>query len=162
MSNSSRQKSGSIARLWAALQPVENLLGVGRYAAVGLMGTIIDIGLYALLHIVFGMPILFANSIACCTGMLNNYFFHRYWTFGNRVHKPVSIQFSQFIGVSISGLILNNLLVLWLGQSFAFLFASDATSDLLSKVAAQVISTFWNFFINHLWTFREPAKDLQQ
>lgn len=162
VSNSSRAKPAGSARLWIALNPGEKLLGVGRYATVGLMGTLIDIGLFALLHIVFGVPILLANSIACCAGMLNNYFFHRYWTFAKRVHKPMGLQLFQFIVVSLSALTVNNLLVLWLAQPFALVFTLDATSDLLSKVTAQVISTFWNFFINHLWTFREPVKDLQQ
>jgi putative flippase GtrA len=126
--------------------------------AVGLMGTILDIGLYAVLHILLGMPILLANSISYCAGMINNYFFHRYWTFANRSHKAVSLQLSEFTLVSLSGLIVNNLLVLLLGHPFALLFSADAASDLLSKVAAQGLSMCWNFFANHLWTFREQIK----
>ena len=158
VSNSSEQNPEKIAHIRLAVQPIDKILGVGRYVAVGLMGTILDIGLYALLHIVMGMPILLANSISYCAGMINNYFFHRYWTFANRSRKAVSLQISEFAAVSLSGLIVNNLLVLLLGQPFALIFASEATSDLLSKVAAQGLSMCWNFLANHLWTFREPVK----
>jgi len=160
--NPSRQSPVENPRNSAAVQPNDKILGIGRYLAVGLLGTILDIGLYALLHIVLGMPILLANSIAYCTGMINNYFFHRYWTFANRTHKAVGLQLSEFTVVSLSGLIVNNLLVLLLGQPFSLLITSDAASDLLSKVAAQGLSMCWNFLVNHLWTFREPAKALHK
>jgi putative flippase GtrA len=158
VSNSSRQSPVNTDQISLVEQPNDKILSVGRYVVVGLMGTILDIGLYALLHIMLGMPILLANSISYCAGMLNNYFFHRYWTFANRSHKAVSLQLSEFMLVCISGLIVNNLLVLLFAQPFGLLFASDATSDLLSKVAAQGLSMCWNFLANHLWTFREPAK----
>ena len=94
--------------------------------------------------------------------MINNYFFHRYWTFANREHKAVGLQLSEFVVVSLSGLVVNNLLVLAFGQPFGLMFASDATGDILSKVAAQGLSMCWNFLVNHLWTFREPVKVLHQ
>ncbi|MDR3574533.1 MAG: GtrA family protein [Anaerolineaceae bacterium] len=156
--NSSRQNLRKIEPIKGSIRSKDKLLSIGRYAAVGLMGTLLDIGLYALLHIVLGMPILLANSVSYCAGMINNYFFHRYWTFSNRSHKAVSLQLSEFAVVSLSGLIVNNLLVLLLGGPFALIFASDATSDLLSKVTAQGLSMCWNFLVNHLWTFREPVK----
>jgi putative flippase GtrA len=162
VSDPSRQNPEKINRSRAALQSNEKILSAGKYVAVGLMGTILDIGLYALLHIVIGMPILLANSIAYTTGMINNYFFHRYWTFANREHKAVGLQLSEFVVVSLSGLVVNNLLVLAFGQPFGLMFASDATGDILSKVAAQGLSMCWNFLVNHLWTFREPVKVLHQ
>ena len=154
ISNSSRQDPVKMAHITPTVQTNDKTQSIGRYLAVGLMGTILDIGLYAILHIFLGMPILLANSISYCAGLVNNYFFHRYWTFANRTHKAFGLQLSEFTVVSISGLIVNNLLVLLLGQPFGLLFASDATSDLLSKVAAQGLSMCWNFLVNHLWTFR--------
>lgn len=147
-----------MAQLKPAAQTKDKIQNIGRYMAVGLIGTILDIGLYAVLHIVLGVPILLANSISYCAGLVNNYFFHRYWTFANRTHKAFGLQLSEFTVVSLSGLIVNNLLVLLLGQPFALLFSSDATTDLLSKVAAQGFSMCWNFLVNHLWTFRDRSK----
>jgi putative flippase GtrA len=158
VSNSSRHSPANMNHVSLVDQPNDKILSVARYVVVGLLGTILDIGLYAILHILLGMPILLANSISYSAGMLNNYFFHRYWTFAKRSHKAVSLQLSEFALVCISGLIVNNLLVLLFAQPFGLLFASDATSDLLSKVAAQGLSMCWNFLANHLWTFREPAK----
>ena len=52
-----------MAHITPAVQTNDKIQNIGRYLAVGLMGTILDIGLYAILHIFLGMPILLANSI---------------------------------------------------------------------------------------------------
>ena len=63
-------------------------------------------------------------------------------------NKNYHIQYSKFLIVSIGGLILSQ-------RIFIFGVHYLKISDILTKLAAVVIVTFWNFALNKLWTFRK-------
>ncbi len=125
----------------------------GRYFVVGAMGTTLDVGLYMVLHLVLHVPDLAANTLAYSAGIINNFFFHRYWTFSDRPRKAALAQFGQFLAVSLTALAVNNLLVLALALPIGSLFVSEAVGDVATKAAATAASMVWNFIANHLWTF---------
>ncbi|HEX9615843.1 MAG TPA: GtrA family protein [Anaerolineales bacterium] len=137
-----------------------NLLTAARFLLVGMLGTLVDFSLFALLHTPLGMPTLFANSLSYSAGILNNYILHRRWTFAHRPQRAASKQFSQFMGVSLSALLINNLVVLLLTSSFSEQFAENAFGVYFAKVCAIGVGMIWNFLANHLWIFRAaPASD---
>lgn len=127
-----------------------------RFMAVGLLGTIIDFSLFAILSSQLGLPMLFANSLSYCAGIFNNFFLHRRWTFADRPRKAAGSQFIQFAGVSLSALAVNNIIVVLLAPVFGAMLPDDSQAAVLAKLCAIIVGIGWNFLANHFWTFR-PA-----
>lgn len=137
----------------------DTLRCVWRFLAVGMLGTLIDIALFAGLHAWLGVPTLVANSLSYSVGIVNNFVWHRYWTFTHRPRKHSGMQFSQFAVVSLSALMLNNLIVLLLAPSFGALFVHVGYGALAAKICATGVGLCWNFLANNFWTFRDaPLK----
>jgi putative flippase GtrA len=124
------------------------------------MGTLIDVSLFMVFHLLLGAPALAANTLSYGAGVLNNYFFHRAWTFANRPRKAAGRQFPQFVSVSLGALIANNLIVLLLAPAFGGLFSDPLHGALAAKICATAIGMGWNFLANHLWTFRAGGSSL--
>ena len=129
---------------------------VGRYLAVGVLNTLIDVGLFAGLTGWLGLPTLAANTLAYSVGILNGYILNRLWTYGDRPGKTIGVQFSQFVTVSLVALMINNLVVGSLTPPLSMLISSGAGA-LLAKAIATGASLGWNFLLNHFWTFRSQA-----
>ena len=147
-----------MAQRVGAFQNNDVLRSAGRFLLVGMLGTLVDFSLFAVLHLLLGAPALFANTLSYSAGIVNNYTFHRKWTFALRPHKAAGRQFSQFVGVSLTALLANNLIVLLLAPSLSALFANPALGALLAKLFAIGLGTVWNFLANHLWTFRNEVR----
>jgi putative flippase GtrA len=94
-----------------------------RFCAVGLVNTLIDFGLFALLYYSAGWPLLGAHGASFSAATANSYVLNRKWTFGEAAgsHRR---QFPKFIAVACVGLILSagviyllkNLMVVWLAK----------------------------------------------
>jgi putative flippase GtrA len=121
------------------------------------MGTAIDVVLFALLRIRLGIPDLLANSAAYGAGTVNNFVFHRNWTFAGQQRKSLGRQFAQFVAVSAMALAVNNLLLILLENAFDALFATSEVGELLAKVCAMVAGMCLSFILQHTWTFRTHA-----
>jgi putative flippase GtrA len=135
------------------------LRSLGRFLAVGALGTLIDFCLFTGLHVALGAPILLANVLSYSAGILNNFFLHRYWTFAERPRKGHSSQFSQFLAVSLTALALNTLLVSLLAGPLSALLSHAAAGALAAKACGTAVGLAWNFAANHLWTFRPGDKE---
>ena len=129
-----------------------------RFVMVGLLGTLLDIGLFTVLRVRIGMPTLAANTISYSAGIVNNYVLHRRWTYADRPRKALGAQFSQFAAVGLSALLLNNLLVLLLVSPLGALFAHAGYGDVSAKICATGVGLCWNFLANSFWTFAEASK----
>lgn len=137
----------------------ESLHSLVRFLAVGAVGTLLDIGLFAILNILLGVPALIANTLSYSAGIVNNYVLHRNWTYASRPQRAVHKQFVQFAVVSLSALALNNLIVFLFTPLFARFFTETGVAAILAKVMAVGIGVGWNFLINHFWTFRTKPQD---
>jgi putative flippase GtrA len=135
---------------------------MARFLSVGAVGTLLDISLFTALHILLNVPTLLANTLSYSAGIINNYLLHRNWTYADRSRKKMGAQFSQFALVSLSALVLNNLLVLWLTPRFDLFFANVPYGAILAKVFATGVGVCWNFFANNSWTFDDSTKGAQQ
>ena len=124
-----------------------------RFGIVGILATLIDFLLFAGLHLWLGVLVILANTISYSTSIVTKYFMHRSWTFANRPRKPMKTQFPQFALVSLSGLVLNDLLILLLAKPLGLLFGSSNAGSLMAKVCATGVILVWNFVINHFWIF---------
>jgi len=129
---------------------------LAKFSITGIINTLIDFGVLNLLVQVFSWSVLPANSISFSLAVINSYFLNKYWTFKDK--QPIHVkQFSIFLGVSIIGLGLSNLLIyegLELFKIHDFGLNFDWHYNIAKAVSA-VIVLLWNFLASKFWVFHE-------
>jgi len=130
------------------------IISAARFAAVGMLGTFIDFTLFFAAQVFLNLPILAVNVVSYSAGIINNYYFHRTWTFAVRPQKAVTKQFTLFVMISLMALAINSMVVFTLKPLLAVHFNDPTLAALLAKIFATAAGLFWNFFANHMWTFR--------
>ena len=118
-----------------------------KFAIVGAIGTMIDVGLLFVLHEKVGLNLYVSNAISFSAAVLNNYTWNSLWTFGDQ-DKQHGRQIVQFLIVSVVGLVLSSLLLALFHDGLGLYY-------LIAKLLSIVIVLFWNFTANRFWTFRE-------
>lgn len=136
-----------------------------KYVLVGIVGTLIDVGVLAFLVEYFQIDptsdarmYLFV-TIAFLLAVANNFLLNQWWTFQVKA-KGQKRRFTKFLLVSLGGLLLSNFLM------FALIALIDFLVDMwhfslrvvflvvIAKVITSAIVLVWNFFLNKYWTFR--------
>ena len=125
--------------VWLLSLPLINRLGFARrpkefvrflkFASVGMIGMVVDLTVLNVMHKVFGLPLLVANTISFTTAVISNFTWNRRWTFPESRERPIGSQLGKFTLVNVIGLAINNL-VLWLA------FQADA-ADCTRSVGLQ-------------------------
>jgi putative flippase GtrA len=117
-----------------------------KFCLVGASGMIIDFGTTWLLKEKVHLNKYISNSSGFILAATSNYLFNRRWTFHND-DPHIVVQYSSFIGISLIGLAINNLVIYFLHGKLKYNFY-------ISKLIAVVVVTIWNFGMNFLFTFR--------
>ncbi len=120
-----------------------------RYSVVGVSGTVLDIGLFALListtplgETLIGRVV--AASVSFIAAVINNYTWNRLWTFKNS-NTNIRNQFATFFLVSCGG---------WLLNTTFFAAASLVLPAVIAKISASAVVLVYNYTANRFWTFR--------
>ena len=124
-----------------------------KFAVVGGLGTIVNLvvlkaTLFAWDQFAASTPFVveaFASGLAFAVAVVNNYLLNRWWTF--RSTGTMSTEFLKFLIVSLSGLVLNELV-------FYVFRAQLEISVLISQMLAILCVLPFNFIANKLWSFR--------
>ena len=127
------------------LQLMELILKLIKFGIVGFSGVIIDFGITYLGKEKLKIQKFIANALGFITAATSNYIFNRIWTFQS-TNPEVVIEFTKFLFVSIIGLGINSLVLWVLNTKFNLNFY-------FSKLLAIIVTTFWNFVANYLYTF---------
>jgi len=141
-----------------------------RFAAVGMLGAIIDYSVLNVLILVMGFSKFWANCCSFSVAVLSNFVWNRLWTFPESRSRPIRSQLPLFAFLNVIGLAINQAVFLSvdryaLGTAGAWSFliadlgqvlgvAHSVLSYNLSKACATVVALFWNFGSNRLWTYR--------
>lgn len=118
----------------------------GRFALVGVLNTLLDMGLFALLAQLLGVNVYLSQCVSFSAGVLNSYLLNRSWTFRakDRFWSPALLRF-----------LLLNLAMLALSTEIIWVFYTGLG---IHKLIAKVISTgctlVISFLVNRLWVFR--------
>jgi len=123
-----------------------------KFAVVGTSGTLIDLGLFALL--IWATPLggtslgrISAASISFVAAVINNFYWNRCWTFNDHAQN-VKNQFYKFFIVSCGG---------WLLHVFIFTVLSLSMPSLLAKICSSAAVLVYNYSANRRWTFNSSA-----
>ena len=116
-----------------------------KFGLVGIGGMLIDFSITWICKEKLRLNKFLSNSLGFSTAVINNFLLNRYWTFQKHA-SPFAGQFSKFLAVSLTGLLINNLLLYLLlryaRKNFYFL-----------KLVVIGLVFFWNYFANILFTF---------
>lgn len=127
-----------------ALRARRNWEQLAKFCAVGAIGYVVNLAVYAsLLH--SGMHYLAAATCSFLVAVASNYTLNRLWTFRDR-RAGVAAQGMRFFVVSVAALGAN-LLVL-------HVLISLGLGKLVGQAVAIVLVTPLNFVGNKLWSFR--------
>jgi putative flippase GtrA len=85
---------------------------VATFAAVSVLTTVIDFGLFNLLLKLSTLSVVEATTISYSTGVLASYWFNKRYTFKGGGRESIRQELILFVGINLLGLALNNLLVI--------------------------------------------------
>jgi putative flippase GtrA len=136
-----------------------------RFAAVGVIGAIVDFGVMNFLTGVFKMPLVVAGTISFIAAVISNFTWNRYWTYPDSRSKPILEQLITFTIVNAIGIAIRVPLLAVLEpvmENFFIklpvdlpFFSAKFYADNLTLAIAVIVVMFWNFFVNRYWTYND-------
>lgn len=125
-----------------------SLLKLFKFGIVGFSGMVIDFGITYLCKEKLKINKYVANILGFSFAVINNYFLNRIWTF-NSSNAHWQSEFLRFLFFSLTGLIVNTLLIFLLNGKMKINFY-------LSKAIAIICVFFWNYSLNAIFNFKKP------
>jgi len=135
-----------------------------KFAAVGVIGALIDFGVMNLLTQATGMDLVPAGTISFICAVTSNFIWNRYWTYPDSRSRPISRQLVMFFMVNIAGVAIRIPILHYIEPPLlhaiedANILAS-LSAELLAKnltlALAVGIVMLWNFFVNRYWTYND-------
>ncbi|WP_395639745.1 GtrA family protein [Pseudolysinimonas sp.] len=154
-----------IARLLALVRLVWDKLV--RYAlkfgVVGLLGYVVDVGLFNLLRLgVFGEEHFFQGPIGAklasvTAAVIVTWFGNRYWTFREHRRKNFVLELLEFAAVAVGGLLIG-LLCLWVSH-YVLGFDNLVADNIAANVVGLFLGTTFRFFLYRFWVYGHHRKD---
>jgi len=124
------------------------LVQIFRYNFLGGVAALADIGLLFLLTEVFGVYYLVSAAISFAIGLVFNFTISTVWIFPRSHVRSKTMTFVIYALVGVVGLALNQTLIVLLTERLHLFYG-------LSKLAANVVISLWNFFIRKYLLFRD-------
>ncbi len=116
-----------------------------KFCVVGSVGMGIDFGLTFLTKEKFKINKYVANSIGFIFAATSNFLLNKFWTFQNN-DPDALVQYSKYILIAMTGLVINNLIVY-------LLINKKKTRFYVAKLIAVGVVVIWNFIANYNFTF---------
>jgi putative flippase GtrA len=135
-----------------------------KFAVVGAIGSLVDIGVMNLLTQVFHFQLVLAGSISFVCAVTNNFFGNRYWTYPDSRSRPIARQLGMFFVVNAIGIAIRIPILKYMEPPLAHLFENMAhisfeIADALAKNATLLFAIgvvmLWNYFVNRYWTYND-------
>ncbi|WP_246857242.1 GtrA family protein [Pseudarthrobacter sp. NIBRBAC000502770] len=122
---------------------------VVRFLLVGGVSFALDLGLLAILHEIFDVPLWIATPIAFIVSLVFNFLLQRLFTF--RANNSGSISALKYILLVIVNILVSDLIVTG--------FDAVGWTYVIGKTAATILTTAWNYFLYRHWIFRRTPEE---
>lgn len=135
-----------------------------KFATVGALGSLLDIGIANLLIHLLDMRLVYAGSISFICAVFSNFTLNRYWTYPDSRSRPFMHQLGMFflvnsVGIAIRIPILHFMEPLMAKEFESLVHLSHSTAESLAKNATLLLAIgvvmLWNFFVNRYWTYND-------
>ena len=135
-----------------------------KFAAVGVIGAVIDFGVMNLLTQAASMSLVTAGTISFVCAVTSNFIWNRYWTYPDSRTRPIARQLTMFFAVNIAGVAIRIPILRYIEPPFLSLMSNmriqvPFTPEFLAKnltlALAVGIVMLWNFFVNRYWTYND-------
>ncbi len=129
-----------------------------RFGVVGLVGVVVDVGIFNLLRLTVLAPELIhegpviAKVISTSIAIATNWIGNRYWTFGSMRRSHVLREGLEFALVSVGGMAIA-LLCLWISH-YLLGFTSALADNIATNVVGLALGTAFRFTFYRIWVFR--------
>ena len=109
---------------------------------------------------IFSFTIIDLISIAMGIGAatISNYVLNKFWTFGEAKTERVATQFLKYALVGASGAVLKYALTTAFKTLFLIPIPDDRWATVPASAIAFIITVFWNYIWNEVWTFEVEEK----
>jgi len=134
-----------------------------KFVLIGFMNFFIDIAVLNVEMAVSGKSTgayytaFKAFSFLCA--VIFSYFFNKYWAFQDKKKTEQGKQFTQFLSVSIIGMIINvttaSLVVSFIAPAATFITLSGKLWGNLGAVGGSAVGLIWNFIGYKFWVFKK-------
>jgi putative flippase GtrA len=137
-----------------------------KFAAVGLIGSVIDFGIFNLFTIAFSVSSVASSIVSFSLAVINNFILNRFWTYPETRQTSIYKPLVQFVIVSCLGLAIRVPLFAWLEKMLIPLAAKTIPNILTPTIVGHNVALalvigvvmMWNYFVNRFWTFKNvPA-----
>jgi putative flippase GtrA len=131
-----------------------------KFLVVGVMNTGIDLIVLNLLILgthkgQHGFYFSIFKAISFLAAMVNSYFVNKYWTFAGTRHKKSHIEVGQFVGVSLGGLVLNDVAATLVFRRLVTMSGIQAFSPTIAGIAGSAVGLSWNYVGYKTLVFRQ-------
>jgi len=138
-----------------------------RFAIVGAAGAVIDFGVFNILTLMvafFKQNAVWASVISFILAVVSNFTWNRLWTYPDSRSKSMARQLTQFVAVSLIGLLIRTPLFAWLEKVLTSFLAERWTYKIVTPVTVAhnlslatviLIVMIWNFIANRYWTYND-------
>lgn len=133
---------------------------LSKFGLIGISNTVIDLGIYNLFifmsDVSSGYLIAVFKSFSVLIAIINSYVWNKFWSFEKKEVSNMGEEFSQFLLVSLTGLLLN------VGITAFVVNLIGAPGDISEKVwanvgglAASILVLTWNFVGYKFFVFKK-------
>lgn len=130
-----------------------------RFAFVGILNTLVDIGIYTVL-VLAGWQMVVANVLSTSCGMLLSFTLNRNFTFEAQAGKRRR-QIVLFLAVTLTSQWLLQPIVITLADSLLrSISIRGALLVVLAKICGIGISLIWNYILYSKYVFTSPQNNL--
>lgn len=135
-----------------------------KFGLVGVMNTLVDLIILnietSITDIRDGSGYAVQKGVSFLAAVIFSYFVNKYWTFQDTSKEKEAKKFSQFVFVSIIGMIINvttaTLVVTYLKAPVNEIIPfSDSLWVNIGALSGTAIGLFWNFVGYKLWVFKK-------
>ena len=135
-----------------------------KFAAVGVIGAVIDFGVMNLLTQGANMSLVVAGTISFVCAVISNFVWNRYWTYPDSRSRPIARQLVMFFVVNVAGVAIRipilhfvepPMIGLLDGINLSNPLSSEFVAKNLTLAVAVGIVMLWNFFVNRYSTYND-------
>ncbi|MCB1682737.1 MAG: GtrA family protein [Rhodospirillales bacterium] len=129
-----------------------------KFAAVGVLNTVIDYSVFSLLRYGFGVYYIFAHVSGFIIANANSFFLNSLWTFKKLRRDTFWQQASKFFLISLVGLGFSTVALYFAVELLSLYLHENLLPDLWGKVFASGVSMMWNYIGSWLFIFKEKEE----